>query len=367
MRFLIARHEGHSQRLAALLPDVPDPQSMTVSELVLRYVEIRSSYVADGGITLKSSTKSILRHLGDRLMREVTCADLDDYIGSLLAQGYSALTVRNQICIVSAALKMAANKGWRGPAPKPALPPVVSRPTRALTADEAQTLYRAVDNAACARFVAIALATGARASAIRDLTWDRVDVQRRMIDFRTAMHRATRRKSRPVVPVTDELLTIIGARAPGLVGRVIDMSTQHVARLIRKAALNAGLGEGISPHTLRRTAATTVVRSLSIADAQRMLGHSMPDVTESRYVKLNVSDLRRAIDVNAPLIRTLAELHPTHPAANESRTDYTFHITDKATGSLVEELARRMKLSGPEAIRLACSAALSCLVAPQHV
>lgn len=367
MRFLLARHEGHSQRLAALLPDTPDPENMTVSELVLRYVEIRSSYVADGGVTLKSSVKTILRYFGDRLMREVTCEDLDGYIESLLADNYSPLTVRNQICTVSAALKMAATRGWRGPAPRPALPQVVCRPTRALAPDEAQTLYRAVDNAECARFIAIALATGARAGAIRDLTWDRVDVSRRLIDFRTAMSRATRRKSRPVVPVTDELLTIIGARTPGLVGRVIDMTTQHIARLIRKAALDAGLGDGISPHTLRRTAATTVVRSLSIVDAQRMLGHNMPDVTANHYIKLTVDDLRHAIDVNAPLISSLAELHPTHQAANDRRTDYALHITDKATGSIVEELAGRMGLSGPEAIRLACSAALSCLAAPQPI
>ena len=359
MRYVIGRYEEHSRRLAALFTPPADPASMTVEELVRRYFEIRASYAADGGRALRSTTKTVLRHFGHRLMREISDADLNDYIGMRLAQNYSPITVRTEVGVIRAALKIAATRGWREEAPGPLLPSITHKETRALTPEEAQALYRAIDHPACARFVAIALATGARASAITDLTWDRVDVVRRTIDFRAPIVRASRRKGRPIVAVTDELLTLIGARVPGLIGRVIDYTPQHIGRLIRKAALDAGLGAGVSPHTLRRTVATTLVKTRSVTDAQKLLGHRVPSVTEGYYVKLNHDDLRRAIEVNAPLISVLAHLHPG-PGAQRS-TDYAVHITDKTTGSIVEQLAGRMGLSPPEALRLACSAALSCL------
>ena len=357
----MSRKHARTGRLKEPKLEPDDLETMTVAELVTLYAEERSSYAADSGRTIRSTMKAIVSYFHAKPMRQMTTADLEAFMSMRLEAGASPATVRGQANIILAALRLAIGQGWRQAFVKPVLPRVPAYEGRALTPEEAQALYQAAEHPACARFIAIALATGARSSAITDLTWDRVDVRRRTIDFRAPIFRADRRKNRPIVAVTDELLTIIGARAAGLTGPVIGTSPQYIYCLVRAAARKAGLGNDVTPHALRRTAATTLVRSLSMADAQRMLGHRMPKVTDSHYVKLDTNDLRRAVEANAPLIRALSELDPPFGPVQPSRSPFVLHITDKDTDRAIRGLAQHTGWPAREVLRLACVELLRCL------
>jgi hypothetical protein len=63
-------------------------------------------------------------------------------------------------------------------------------------------------------------------------------------------------------------------------------------RVLKPAAVEAGVGEWVGFHTFRHTCATMLLRSgWNAPQAQRLLGHSDPGFTLRRYVHLLDDDL----------------------------------------------------------------------------
>lgn len=92
---------------------------------------------------------------------------------------------------------------------------MASRKIRWLTRDEALALYRAIRPKRWRYlnlFIRIGLNTGARHEAILSLTWDRVDLETGLIDFRMPGWVETK-KRRPNAPINDNLLRLLRAAA----------------------------------------------------------------------------------------------------------------------------------------------------------
>ena len=112
-------------------------------------------------------------------------------------------------------------------------------------------------NPRLALFIELALATAGRKSAILELTWDRVDFERKLIDLRNPERHASQ-KRRALVPMTDRLYSVLlAARETATTKWVLEYQGQRVknARVaFDKAMKDAGL-EKATPRDLRRTAA----------------------------------------------------------------------------------------------------------------
>jgi integrase len=109
------------------------------------------------------------------------------------------------------------------------------------------------------RFVWIALWTGARRHAIETLTWDRVDLVNRLIDFRVPGARLTK-KRRAVVPIADQLLPVlVRASAERFSLYVLD-DAKDIAREFQALVKGTKFAHLI-PHDLRRTCATLMARA----------------------------------------------------------------------------------------------------------
>src|SRR5690606_22082880 len=81
-------------------------------------------------------------------------------------------------------------------------------------------------------------------------------------------------------------------------GRRINASS--VFRAIKQAPAVAGLGKGVTPHTLRRTCATHLLKTgASLRHIQLLLGHASLDTT-ARYLKLDTRELRRELLMRHP-------------------------------------------------------------------
>ena len=93
-------------------------------------------------------------------------------------------TARYELMQVSTALGWAAKRGLIAHRPQIWLPSPPDRKTRHLTRKEFDRFYAEVKADHAKLYVMIGLHTMARPSAILDLTWDRVDFMRRLIDFR---------------------------------------------------------------------------------------------------------------------------------------------------------------------------------------
>lgn len=142
-------------------------------------------------------------------------------------------------------------------------------------------------------FFEIALGTGARRSAICELTWPQIDTEQDVIHFDMPGRRSTK-KRRVSVPMTKRLqqtmeVAKIHAESPKVIG---NFAAWHaIKRIARKAGLT-----GVSPHVLRHTAATHMARrGVPLFIIAKILGNSVA-VVERTYAKYLVGDLRDAVE-----------------------------------------------------------------------
>lgn len=211
-------------------------------------------------------------------------------------------TIARELVVLRAALMAAWKQGELNDRPYVALPSPGPPRQRWLTPAEAQSLLRAADSG-IHLFLYLALATGARHSAILELTWDRVNFDLGIIDFRAPHEKIARRKRRAIVPIIVPLRRhLLAARNAGDEKRIVPLDASTIRRRLKKAASDAGM-EGVTPHVLRHTAATWLLaHKVPLVDTSRMLGHASTLITEQVYAHLMAEALRPAAEVLGSLI-----------------------------------------------------------------
>jgi integrase len=158
-----------------------------------------------------------------------------------------------------------------------------------ITKDQARALLMAADSPHIYLFIHLAIATAGRREAILDLTWDRVDFDRRLIVLD-----AERRggKSRATLPMSDTVRWPLAlAHSIRISDYVIEYGGDRVAS-IRKgfatAVRRAGLDANITPHVIRHSVASWMASDgVPMSVIAEYLGHSDPAVTAKVYAKLS--------------------------------------------------------------------------------
>src|SRR5205823_3659044 len=78
------------------------------------------------------------------------------------------------------------------------------------------------------------------------------------------------------------------------------LEERSVDRIMIELTRASGIGKRITPHTLRRTFATHLLKSrASLRHIQALLGHSNLNTT-ARYLKLDTTELRRELLLKHP-------------------------------------------------------------------
>ena len=201
-------------------------------------------------------------------------------------------TIRRELATLRAGLR------WHDPLVGAVfeLPPPPPPRERHLSRDEYERL---VDSARTTPhvylFVILALATAARATALLELPWNRVDLDRGIIRLGVG----TRLKGRATVPITNRARqALTEARECALTAFVIEYGGGRVNRIRKafmRAVARAGLGPDVTPHSLRRTAAVWMAESgVPISEVSQYLGHSNSSVTERVYSRYSPEYLRKA-------------------------------------------------------------------------
>lgn len=199
-------------------------------------------------------------------------------------QGIKPGTVATNLGILRAAMNWAAGEKLIPAEPRLELPPSAPPRDRWLTSEEATKLLDAAGSTHIRLFILLALHTAARATAILDLTWDRVN--EKFIDLNPE-GRVRTRKGRAVVPMNPALWGALSeARRGAMTDYVIEWAGDRVHSVkkgVGRAAERAGMPD-VTAHTLRHTAATWMVQAgVPIPKVAAFLGHRDSRTTERVY------------------------------------------------------------------------------------
>lgn len=206
--------------------------------------------------------------------------------------GYARSSVTTELALLRACLR------WRygSSAPNLWVPSGSPARDRWLTKDEARQLIEKAETPHIKLFVILGLTTGARAGAILDLTWSRVDFSHGTIDYRPAGRDVTN-KRRTVVPMNATAREALEKAFSGrLTDHVIEYGGKPVAS-VKKAIqrLSARSGIPFSPHTLRHTCAVWMAQAdVPMQKISQYLGHTSTRVTESTYARYSPSYMQDA-------------------------------------------------------------------------
>lgn len=277
------------QNLIAWLRAQEGPRE-TVAQIVSAYLDERRAH--PGWARANDAWKRLRPHFGHLRPDGVTRIACREYAAMRRRRAKDG-TIIKELSTLRAALRWhdrrtpAVIETPRLPAPR----------SRYLTREE----YRALRDAAqetphCELFVVLAYTTAGRASAILELTWDRVDFARGLI--RLADDGDHGNKGRATVPMTESARAVLArARSLALTERVVEFQGKPV-RSVRKAfaaaVARAGLAD-VSPHVLRHSAAVHMAESgIPMEEISQYLGHSSTEITRRVYARFSPDYLRKA-------------------------------------------------------------------------
>lgn len=319
--------------------------------------DVRDRYLADLTTYTKRSqvkritcvTQKLIDAVGDVRVRDLRVDAVLLFRQKRTKQGAAPRTINLEVGGFKAMLNWAAKAGLIGRNPLANLTPLPAgranevRPRRALTADEMERFLRAAEEADCdaeahldarpgqqARYGGqdrvpqtplwrALLYTGARWGELVATTWQDFDDAQRTLRLRPE---TTKSKRMRVIPLVDAVVAdlrrlrderaaaagdpiFLGPAGKPLAGN--ETRTRWRFRQILKRAGIPGvdeLGRHVVIHSTRHTFTSQLARAqVGLVQAQRLLGHSTPELTAQVYTHLGIEDLRGAVEKLEPAPR----------------------------------------------------------------
>ena len=230
-----ARHTTTSEKLADLWPV---------------YVADRKAVVSRTD-RFDSLWNALEPHFGHRLGKAVTRDDCQAYAKARRRSGKSDSTIRTELEFLGACLR------WHYPndAPLIWMPPPSKPRENYLTKEDAARLLASIETPHVKLFVELALATGARMTALLQLSWAMIDFGTGTADLNPAGRQATN-KRRTIVRLNERAIAALREAERGaLTDYVIEYDGKAV-KSVKKAIAAAARRSGVpcSPHVFRHTA-----------------------------------------------------------------------------------------------------------------
>jgi integrase len=261
-----------------------DPSQILITDILTDYATERATKVAAPRI-IGCAIDSLSCFWEARTVVEVTpqtCSRYGDW------RCRSQNTVRRELAVLKAAINSAHRNGKITRPVAVTLPAKPASKERWLTREEAALLLRA-SRTPQARlylplFILLGLYTGRRKEAILSLRWPQVNLDAGLIDFELVGRQRTNKK-RGKVPIPRKLLSHLRrARRRGSdLGHVLHIDGEPIGDIKKgfaAACRRAGI-LGVTPHTLRHTAATWLMqRGTPLWEASGFLAMSEKTLVE---------------------------------------------------------------------------------------
>ncbi len=277
-------------------------EEKTLSELFEKYLTEHSkpnksekSWIRDKGMMAR-----ILKEFGDVTLVEVSARQISEYKARRRTEGASAATVNKELSFLRHVFEMAVVWEWIESNPAARIPreKVKNRMERWLTQDEEERLLNA-----CPEWlrdmVIFSLNTGFRQNEMLSLTWNQIDLNRKVILFWEQKN-----NGRDTVPINDATVELLKK-----IRKIRSLSSTHVfltsagtsfiaRNLVRSFSITlekAGI-ENFRWHDLRHTFATRLIHAgVDLYTVQR-LGRWRSLSMVMRYAHHSVESLRTGME-----------------------------------------------------------------------
>jgi integrase len=219
-------------------------------------------------------------------------------------------TVNQELSYFRACLKWAKHQRLISDTPHIEVPSPPPPKTHYLTREDMKTVLEVCHTPHLRLFIILAVTTAARATALLELTWDRVDLNKGFLDLRKP-GRAVTSKGRALVPLNKTaVLALSEAHRHSTCSYVIEYHSQGIKDIRHSMqVVSRKAGVKFTPHVLRHTAAVWMAEAgVPMSEISQYLGHKNTTVTERVYARYSPGYLRKAaealdLEVSAPFGR----------------------------------------------------------------
>lgn len=157
--------------------------------------------------------------------------------------------------------------------------------------------------------VLFALSTGMRRSEITNLTWDRVDLVRRVVTVessQTFLVKAGKKRTIPLSDLAIELLSKKTCDGPASLVFTLDggaIRANWLTHAFKKYVQRAKVDDTLKFHSLRASFASwLVIEGIDIFAVSKLLGHSDVKMTQKHYAHLRPETLRDEVSTISKLL-----------------------------------------------------------------
>lgn len=248
----------------------------------------------------------LIDRVGDRELSGLTYGFGDEYIATREADGVLAETIRQEMQYLRTAWRMAYND--RRTSVEPAaydLPATPARREDYFTKEEAEAMiWAARGTKRIWLFLQVGFGTGARPGSVLSLTWDRVNFDRGLIDFRprdaAGRIQPGDTKKYSVTPMNQDLSAALKAAKGRLqTGPVVRFRDRPVKKLDASFATvreKAGIKRHLTPHAMRHSVITWMAQDgVNFFEIAGFVGHTSPSMLEKVYGHHNPARMQGAL------------------------------------------------------------------------
>jgi len=291
----------HSRREAeklapALFEELTRPHDGVIDTLVEAYRKDKAGRTVNKDVFY--IWRRLGRYFGGRKAHTLTIADSRAYLAMRRREGVKDSTIRAELLSLRNVLHWAEKHKLISKAPYIELPKASPPRERYLTQEEVQKLLNHARTVHLKLAIVLMLATAARIKALLELTWDRVDFERNLINLQPFRDDQAGRKGRAIVPINKTLQQALReAYHFANTDHVLEWHGRPLTTLsggLRETARRAGI-KGVSPHVFRHTAAVWMAEAgISMSVIAQYLGHSNTAITEKVYARYSPEYLKEA-------------------------------------------------------------------------
>ena len=275
-----------------------EADNTTLAEALARYQKEVSSQKR--GAVQEASVAALLASgpLGQRIIGSLQGKDLAKYRDTLLAEGYSPITIKRRLALLSHLYKVASREWGMGglvnPVPNVSIPRTQNARDRRLVGDEQARLLAAAAayGGEIGPLITWAIETAMRRGEIAAMRWEHLDRKARVLLIPETKNGTPRRVPLSVaaLAVLDGLPRRMGHAAHNVDGRVWGMRPDSISQAFERVCGAAGI-EGLTFHDLRHEATSRLFeKGLNPMQVAAITGHKTLQMLK-RYTHLRAEDL----------------------------------------------------------------------------